>query len=519
VQEVLVTLAAICVRTPETASITWIDRISAGVAVAATMNKAIGMYHSRQKQQQQQADSMQGLAGPETLLELVLPVWLQPVQDLQAVQEAAAAAAASSADASCDAGDVIAKTQSSLQHVSQAAAGAVQAMAWFSKALAMQRHDGWQQCLRVLVQLLGVLPLPSTTPPSLSAEAAMADEGFDEVLWAAADYFDVLVTPTVRDPAAAAAAGDAADSLGGTAGGVMCSWGNSSGISTSQSQLSVVLQQLEAGTGGAAAAGSLLCAHLMARPLWQQKAFTVALQALQAALQPTAAASAAASHSLTAQQGPAGGALLVAAASLLTAAPAAVIAGEQEAVLPLLVRCLLQLLKLWHTKHKSGRGAEADASLPRLLQLTHSCVLLLGSMFATATGGAMDWLQLHVEQVLGVLCDLVQLIPAKHMPASSAPSAQPDLPTNNDDCVDKAVAFSQQHQETLAAQQQQQVVVVAASIREQALVCLSTCMSLPYHLLHPHRRAVLAVVTAALDDDRRVVRRAAVSCRSKWTIN
>ncbi|KAF6257916.1 hypothetical protein COO60DRAFT_1521178 [Scenedesmus sp. NREL 46B-D3] len=42
-------------------------------------------------------------------------------------------------------------------------------------------------------------------------------------------------------------------------------------------------------------------------------------------------------------------------------------------------------------------------------------------------------------------------------------------------------------------------------------------MTLPYHLLHPYRRQVLYVLAAALDDDRRVVRKAAVVARTAWT--
>eukprot|EP00775_Hariotina_reticulata_P011150 gene11150-11302_t len=93
------------------------------------------------------------------------------------------------------------------------------AMAWLSKALAMQRHDGWQQGMQALVQLLGVLPLHSAAQAaSPAADAAMVFQGCDDVLWGAADYFGVLVTLPVRE---AAAAGHAATTLGGTAASLL----------------------------------------------------------------------------------------------------------------------------------------------------------------------------------------------------------------------------------------------------------------------------------------------------------
>ena len=60
--------------------------------------------------------------------------------------------------------------------------------------------------------------------------------------------------------------------------------------------------------------------------------------------------------------------------------------------------------------------------------------------------------------------------------------------------------------------------VSAGDVREVALLCLSGAMGLPYHVLHPYRKRVVAVVSAALDDDRRAVRRAAVKCRRVWSV-
>jgi len=56
-----------------------------------------------------------------------------------------------------------------------------------------------------------------------------------------------------------------------------------------------------------------------------------------------------------------------------------------------------------------------------------------------------------------------------------------------------------------------------AAPREAALRVLAAAHeALPYHLLHPHRRTVLAAVAGALDDDRRAVRAAAVRARRAW---
>jgi DNA repair/transcription protein MET18/MMS19 len=53
-------------------------------------------------------------------------------------------------------------------------------------------------------------------------------------------------------------------------------------------------------------------------------------------------------------------------------------------------------------------------------------------------------------------------------------------------------------------------------IRLSALKCLQALTALPFHALFPHRTAVLNGLQVALDDPRRVVRKAAVYCRNKW---
>ena len=56
-----------------------------------------------------------------------------------------------------------------------------------------------------------------------------------------------------------------------------------------------------------------------------------------------------------------------------------------------------------------------------------------------------------------------------------------------------------------------------ATMRVLSLQCLVSCMDLPYHLLHPLRKQVLAAVLSAVDDDKRRVRQEAVKCRGVWS--
>ena len=56
-----------------------------------------------------------------------------------------------------------------------------------------------------------------------------------------------------------------------------------------------------------------------------------------------------------------------------------------------------------------------------------------------------------------------------------------------------------------------------AAMRVLSLQCLVSSMDLPYHLLHPLRKQVLAAVLSAVDDDKRRVRQEAVKCRRVWS--
>ncbi|KAL0055388.1 hypothetical protein WJX82_011614 [Trebouxia sp. C0006] len=56
-----------------------------------------------------------------------------------------------------------------------------------------------------------------------------------------------------------------------------------------------------------------------------------------------------------------------------------------------------------------------------------------------------------------------------------------------------------------------------ADIRILGLQCLASVMELPYHLLHPLRKEVVAAVMLAVDDNMRRVRQQAVKCLGVWS--
>ena len=56
-----------------------------------------------------------------------------------------------------------------------------------------------------------------------------------------------------------------------------------------------------------------------------------------------------------------------------------------------------------------------------------------------------------------------------------------------------------------------------ADIRILSLQCLVSLMDLPYHLLHPLRKQVVATVMLTVDDNMRRVRQQAVKCLSVWS--
>ena len=59
-------------------------------------------------------------------------------------------------------------------------------------------------------------------------------------------------------------------------------------------------------------------------------------------------------------------------------------------------------------------------------------------------------------------------------------------------------------------------ILASMEVRETALEALVAATSLPFSAVYPHRRLVAAAATAALDDPKRRVRRAAARCREVW---
>lgn len=56
-----------------------------------------------------------------------------------------------------------------------------------------------------------------------------------------------------------------------------------------------------------------------------------------------------------------------------------------------------------------------------------------------------------------------------------------------------------------------------SSLRVSSLQCLIVIMDLPYHLLHPLRKQVLAALASSIDDNIRRVRQEAVKCLKAWS--
>jgi hypothetical protein len=415
------------------------DSTAASVALAGVINKSLGVQNQQQHKGGTGAHPCAAAAAaagvqPEELLAAALPILTEPLQQQQQGAGGAVAAAA--------------------------AAQALKALAWIARGLAQPRHDSWQNILQQYV--LPVLQLEGTAvqeQPGTAAAAAVPSE----LVWAAAEFFAVLVAPVQPQGATA---------------------------SSSSSSSSTVVD--------ASSFGHALSLHNMARPLWQQKVFVLALQALQsAAAAPTAGSTVLEPQQQQQQRQEQG--LWLAMASLVSVAPAALPAAGQQQLL--LLQCVVHLAQIWEavsanssSSSSSGQAGSSPAAATAadgsqqqvvLLQLLRSCLLMLGNALSSNGAAAEAEFGQHVELLLQTLCKLVQMQPVK-------PS------TDNQQ------------------QQRRQAVQLAASVREAAVMCLTSCMSVPYHLLHPYRRSVLAAIMVALDDDRRAVRKAAVECRGVW---
>ena len=451
-------------------SSSWIDSTAAAVAVGGVLNKSLGLQTQLQRQGGEGAAAAAGGSAvqPEELLAVVLPVLTQPLLTLQQQQQQ--------------------------QGSEVAAAAAVRALGWTARGLALQRHDGWQDIMRqwVLPVLMmndgaGVEAGVQGSPTQQQQQGAAPAAALSALDWAAADFFSVLVS--------------AIGLLQGTAASSSSSSSSSAGSSAGSSSRDVI---------DAASGGHRLSLHSMIRPLWQQKTFVLALQALQEA---AAAAPQQQLQDQQQQQQQQGEGVWLAIASLISAAPGAFSAAGEHHML--LLQSVVHLLRAWDAvlglegsgsclkegqqgaavlggRSGSEGGGQVVVQQARLLQLLRSCLLMLGDALSSGGEGAVEEFGSHVEILLQTLCGCAVLNPARGVPAVPA------------------AAGRQQ-------QLRKRVVQLAAGVREVAVMCLTSCMSLPYHLLHTHRRQVLAAVMVALDDNRRAVRKAAVVCRGSWS--
>jgi len=452
-------------------SSSWLDSTAAAVSVGGILNKSLGLQSQQQKAAVAEGQSVAAVQ-PDDLLAAVLPVLTAPLQDWQQQQQ---------------------QQQGHLGAVGAVgdrAACALRALSWTARGLAMQRHNGWQDIMQqyVLPVLLAApgeqQPAADSNEDTLAGTAAAASPlqaPLTQLVWAAAEFFSVLV---------------AASNAHHGPGSQHCS--SSHVVALDASSL-----------------GHNLSLHCMARPLWQQKAFVLALEALTAAGAPPPPSP---QPQPPSQQQLQAQGVWLAVGSLVSTAPAALTAAGQQQLL--LLRCTVQLLSIWQALAPSSErphmqadgggvsiggavngglvaaggsagsssgsgGVSAGMEGMRVLQLLHRCLLMLGDALSDSTQ-AVEQLGGHVELLLHTLCQL--------------------------SCLQPGPALQQQEQ-----QQRRELLQLAAAVREVAVMCVTSSMNLPYHLLHPHKRQVMAAVTAALDDDRRAVRKAAVLCRSTWS--
>lgn len=209
--------------------------------------------------------------------------------------------------------------------------------------------------------------------------------------------------------------------------------------------------------------------HVTAKPLWCQRTFTMTLSMLKEACDTAAATQqgVTSNHPAAASQ-QATLSLWLACAHLLQGAPSNVLrsaAGTADTVANLLVQCVCHISSSMQPIEGRAPAAFVDNG-STCVQLLDSCLLLLSDFL-------LDAQQCHLLE--GSVNELIDcLLLAAPLPSS-------------------------------------------ASVRETALQCLVAVTDFPWHLLFPHRKAVLKVVYQAMDDDKRSVRKAAVGCRRVWS--
>jgi 2',3'-cyclic-nucleotide 2'-phosphodiesterase (5'-nucleotidase family) len=120
----------------------------------------------------------------------------------------------------------------------------------------------------------------------------------------------------------------------------------------------------------------------------------------------------------------------------------------------------------------------------RLLQLLHSSLLMVADLLVTASQST-DLLEVRIGTLLDVLCKLARLLPAgsSKQLISSSTTAVMNKAGNSMAALAAAAGGGGEG----SSKQRAEVAAGAAAVREVALMCLTSVMGLPYHLLHPYR--------------------------------
>lgn len=215
-------------------------------------------------------------------------------------------------------------------------------------------------------------------------------------------------------------------------------------------------------------AGATRACHGFERPLFRQRFFAQTLPDVLAALAAAPAGEPAELSSSSSRRA----AYLSAVVHLARHAPASASFQFGERTLPLLPEAAAAL---------AARGspfADADALA--------AAVVLIASFFADPRGGRA--LEAHADAHAGAMLGALRTLAGAGGQGKGRERASRDEPS----------------------------VIVGMEVRETALEALVAAISLPFAAVYPHRRAVAAAATAALDDPKRRVRRAAARCREVW---
>ncbi|MEW5299353.1 MAG: hypothetical protein WDW36_002378 [Sanguina aurantia] len=354
-------------------------------------------------------------------------------------------------------------------------------LGWVARALAMTAHRSFPEALRSMVLMLQPSAPTSAPPPPPAPPPSDADTEMHDSSPAAAPTSAQLPNTT-----AATGSGGPSSTSAAASAAMM-------DMDSSAAMFEKLLSQDVCEAGGMRLwAGT----HCLCRVLWQQRAWTLAIQALLPLLDGNADAGVArgsggagvavAVAGAVAGQGArrqvADGALL-AMAYLVKGAPDNILRQHTAQLAPHMLQSLLLLGRLLQPaggvsepgsasgRHAAGAavGSDRDAAgsrrMARQRGLALTLLQLLSVQLADATTRKV--FEPHVDVLMGVLLVMARL-------------------------------------------------PLAGLVRETSLLCLLDMLQLPYHMLHPHRHKVLLCLNRCLDDDKRAVRRMATKARNAW---